>query len=196
MRQSLSSVSLLFLSLGLWSCAHYRSGTGEYRGLGNYTTSSDYDIDGSRLKSHLPPTSQFKPKAEFALSWPVKNVHVNRGFQMASQPHHMGLDLGGKKGNLILASHEGVVVYTGSGFRGYGKMVLIEYDKQWATLYAHLNDIEVREGAIVVPGQVIGEMGRTGRATGVHLHFELMHNHNPVDPLRYLTQKENLLTHR
>lgn len=100
--------------------------------------------------------------------------------------------MGGSKGSAILAAHEGRVIYTGSGFTGYGNMVMIEWDSNWATLYAHLNHIDVKEGQWVRQGQVIGGMGRTGRATGVHLHFELIRNKQPVDPLNYLQQSETL----
>lgn len=94
----------------------------------------------------------------------------------------------------ILAAHEGVVVYAGNSFRGYGNMVLLEYNHQWATLYAHLDRIMVREGQKLRVGDKLGTMGRTGRATGVHLHFELIKNKQPIDPLLHLEPLQ-LLTH-
>ena len=98
----------------------------------------------------------------------------------------MGVDLAGKRGYRIYAAHDGIVVYAGRGFRGYGNMILLEYDGQWATLYAHLDGFRVKTGDRVSTGQTIGTMGRTGRATGVHLHFELLKKKQPVDPLPYL----------
>lgn len=114
---------------------------------------------------------------------------MNRGFRPASDPRHEGLDLGGKKETPILAAHEGLVIYTGRDFRGYGNMVLVEYNNEWATLYAHLNSIAVRPGQILEAGDPLGGMGKTGRASGVHLHFELLHNRKPIDPLTLLARR-------
>jgi murein DD-endopeptidase MepM/ murein hydrolase activator NlpD len=65
-------------------------------------------------------------------------------------------------------------------------MILLEYNDKWATLYAHLDRSRVKNGQEVKAGDVIGEMGRTGRATGVHLHFELMRDKQPIDPMPFL----------
>jgi murein DD-endopeptidase MepM/ murein hydrolase activator NlpD len=67
-------------------------------------------------------------------------------------------------------------------------MVLIEYSHEWATLYAHLDTVNVRAGQIVQIGDPIGGMGRTGDATGIHLHFELLHKKIPTDPLHFLSR--------
>lgn len=120
----------------------------------------------------------------FQLQSPVQKYKLNRGF--LAKRNHKGLDLGGRRGDPILAAHPGVVVYAGRKFRGYGKMVLIEYNGKWATLYAHLDKYHVQEGQVVVAGERIGDMGATGRATGVHLHFELIKNKQPIDPLTYM----------
>lgn len=101
--------------------------------------------------------------------------------------------MAGLKRSPILAAHPGVVVYAGNRYRGYGKMVILEYSSKWATLYAHMNSLDVETGDRVFPGQVLGRMGRTGRATGVHLHFELLKNKQPVDPMPYLRKQRQLL---
>jgi murein DD-endopeptidase MepM/ murein hydrolase activator NlpD len=78
------------------------------------------------------------------------------------------------------------VIYAGKEFRGYGQMVLIESGEGWATLYAHFDKILISEGQKVTQGQLLGAMGRTGRATGVHLHFEIRKDRGPIDPLPLL----------
>lgn len=170
-------------------CGHYRAGSGGYKSYGEYRTPSSY-ATGEKA-NELPPTAappkNYKPKSEFKLEWPVSNIRLNRGFKGTTRPPHQGLDLGGKSGTPILSAHEGVVIYSGRDFRGFGNMVIVEYNKQWATLYGHLSKITVKEGKVVLPGDEIGKMGRTGRATGVHLHFELMRNRLPVDPLPFLS---------
>ncbi len=164
-------------------CAHYRSNVGAYRGLGSFKVASDYGqetIDREPAYSNL----QYAPQKPFRLIWPVDQINLSQGFK--TFPRHEGIDLTGPKGTMIRAAHEGLVIYTGEDFNGYGKMVLLEYDSQWATLYGHLDKISVREGEIVHAGQQIGSMGDSGRSTGVHLHFEVMNQRQPIDPVPLL----------
>jgi murein DD-endopeptidase MepM/ murein hydrolase activator NlpD len=173
--------------LALAGCGSYRSGSSGYQGVGGWKSPSDYEQDPTTRNFYLSENSgrgqNYFPSGEFKLYWPVSKVKINRGYRPASAPRHEGLDLGGKKGSPILSAHEGLVIYAGRDFRGYGNMVMIEFNREWATLYGHLNTITAREGMIVKPGDPIGTMGRTGHATGVHLHFELIHNKTPIDPL-------------
>lgn len=120
--------------------------------------------------------------------WPVDRARMTRGFLPNKRRPHLGIDLAAPRGTPILASQSGTVIYAGREFRGYGKMVLVESGDGWATLYAHFDKILVAEGQKVRQGEVIGAMGRTGRATGVHLHFEIRKNRGPIDPLPYLPQ--------
>ncbi len=180
---------LLFTSV---SCSTYRSSTAHYKGPGDYRVPSDYADEAvtrgpasDGLNTRWMP---YQPSGPFQVVWPVQRIKINRGFKPASDPKHQGVDLGGKAGTPILAAHEGVIIYTGDEFRGYGNMVIVEYGEEWATLYAHLEDIKVEAGQVVKPGQKIGTMGKTGEASGVHLHFELMHHRQPIDPLPYLTR--------
>jgi len=188
--------------LVLTGCGTYRSGSGGYRGVGDYRTASDYSepdaVQNGRDQIGPPPEQgrgrpQYLPRGEFKLSWPVREVRINRGFRPADDVKHSGLDLGGPRGTPILAAHEGVVIYAGRDFKGYGKMILIEYDKEWATLYGHLNSFAVKENTVVRAGDPIGAMGSTGRATGVHLHFELIRNQQPIDPLQMLTKRTDFV---
>ena len=136
-----------------------------------------------------------RPDSDFELTWPVKNVKISQPYRPRRNKSHQGLDLRGARNTPILAAHPGRVIYVGQGFRGYGKMVMVEYNGKWASLYAHLNQIHVRQGDYVNIGDAIGGMGRTGRATGVHLHFELLKNKLPVDPLNYLPDTSRIASH-
>lgn len=124
--------------------------------------------------------------------WPVDDARLTRGFMPNLRRPHLGLDLAAPRGTPILASKGGTVIYTGREFRGFGKMILIESGNGWATLYAHLDKILVSEGQRVAQGEVLGAMGRTGRATGVHLHFEIRKSRGPVDPLPLLPNGEKI----
>lgn len=149
--------------------------------------------------THAPPAAYFDGhtrsvssdgKAVIAenpkFDWPVDEARLTRGFLPNKRRPHLGLDLAAPKGTPILASRGGTVIYTGKEFRGFGKMILIESGDGWAALYAHLDKILISEGQKVRQGEVIGAMGRTGRATGVHLHFEIRRDRGPVDPLPLL----------
>lgn len=188
------SLHFFFVML-LTACGSFRGGSGGYQSnSGGWRTPSDYlpSDNGYITAKRLPQGQSYIPSQEFRLYWPVKNVRINRGFKDNQSRPHQGVDLGGTKGTPILAAHEGVVIYAGREFRGYGNMVIVEYNHEWATLYAHLNSISVDEGRILKPGDPVGSMGRTGRATGIHLHFELIHKKNPVDPLPYFTRNSRM----
>ncbi len=118
--------------------------------------------------------------------WPVDDARMTRGFLPQKRHPHFGIDLAAKQGTPILAAQGGMVIYTGREFRGYGKMILIESGKGWATLYAHMDKIFIQEGQKISQGHILGTMGRTGRATGVHLHFEIRKDKGPIDPLPLL----------
>lgn len=164
------------------SCAQFRRAPFS-SGINEFSTADEY-----MNSPQVHRESKGQVRGPFQLQWPVRKAKINRGFS-TGRDEHFGLDIGGRKNQTIYSAHDGTVVYAGSGFRGYGKMILIEYDSNWASLYGHLNRIEVKMGQKVLAGQVIGKMGRTGRATGVHLHFELIKGKQPVDPLPYLRDK-------
>jgi murein DD-endopeptidase MepM/ murein hydrolase activator NlpD len=174
---------IALLTVALTACAHYQ-------GPGTFKTGSDYPAPPTAAPLPDPLLTPSPGQGPFQLRWPVSFVRITQNFEPAKNPHHKGLDLGGPRGTPILAAHEGLVVYTGRDFHGYGNMVLIEYNHEWATLYAHLQKIKVRQGQRIRAGSLVGNMGRTGHATGVHLHFELMHKKDPVDPLLHLSGTE------
>ena len=96
-----------------------------------------------------------------------------------------GVDIGGTLGQAVNASASGKVVHTGSTLRGYGKLIIIKHNKSYFSVYAHNNQVLVREGQTVVKGQKIAEMGNSD-ADRVKLHFEIRHLGKPTDPLKYL----------
>jgi lipoprotein NlpD len=96
-----------------------------------------------------------------------------------------GVDIAGRRGQAIVASAAGKVVYSGSGLRGYGKLVIIKHNKTFLSAYAHNDQILVKEGQNVTKGQQIAEMGETD-SDQVKLHFEIRKFGKPVDPAQYL----------
>jgi murein DD-endopeptidase MepM/ murein hydrolase activator NlpD len=94
---------------------------------------------------------------------------------------HRGIDVRASYGQEVQAAGEGRVVFSGEQ-RGYGTTVLIEHANGFQTRYAHLSATVVQEGQTVSAGQVVGRAGRSGRATGTHLHFEVTKDGKHVSP--------------
>lgn len=103
----------------------------------------------------------------------------------AGTEFHPGVDIAADEGTPIQAAMAGQVVAVGPD-GGYGNLVTIDDGNGLTTRYAHCSRIFARVGQSVAPGDVIGTVGMTGRATGPHLHFEVRHNDTPVDPRPYL----------
>ncbi len=98
---------------------------------------------------------------------------------------HKGRDMAGPKGTPIVATGDGVISFAGRQ-SGYGKLVKIRHSQGFETYYAHLNRIRVKTGQRVNRGQRIGDMGTTGKSTGVHLHYEIRVGGKAVNPAKYM----------
>jgi lipoprotein NlpD len=96
-----------------------------------------------------------------------------------------GILLSGRSGQDVRAASAGRVVYTGSGMRGYGNLIIIKHADSLLSAYAHNREMLVHEGQQVVAGQVIAHMGEGGPQSPV-LYFEIRQNGRPVDPLPFL----------
>jgi len=101
------------------------------------------------------------------------------------QKFHSGVDFAGNEGVDVLAVASGVVTWSGKR-SGYGTMVEINHGNGLVTRYAHNKENLVEVGDTVKKGQVIGLMGKSGRATGPHVHFEVLKNGQKVNPLKYV----------
>lgn len=101
--------------------------------------------------------------------------------------YHKAIDIASKGGGPILAADAGRVIVAGwPDNGGYGNRVMIDHGNGFVTLYAHLSVVRVVAGQTVNRGDVLGDMGTTGRSTGVHLHFEIKAGGVNQDPLSYL----------
>ncbi len=105
--------------------------------------------------------------------WPTeKPYHLNSGYGYRGGKLHSGTDIGGKYNSKIYAANNGVVVE--AGYTSYnGNYIFINHNNGWYTTYGHMTSLNVKRGDVVEMGQVIGRMGSTGYAWGVHLHFGL-----------------------
>ena len=102
---------------------------------------------------------------------------------------HKGVDLASRTGNKISVKAHGKVTRAGWG-NGYGNIVEVDHGNGFRTKYAHMNKIYVKKGDVVKYNDVLGEVGNTGRSTGPHLHYEVLYNGVPVDPLPFMKAKK------
>lgn len=116
-----------------------------------------------------------------AWAWPVRGPILG-GF---GKQGGKGIDIGGARGSPVLAAAPGYVVYSGSGLRGYGKLIIVKHNKRYLSAYAHNDHLHAKEGDTVESGQRIADMGSTDSKV-VKLHFEIRRDGQPVDPARYL----------
>jgi len=119
--------------------------------------------------------------------WPVDGKLTSK-FGIRNGRRHDGIDISAKKGTPIKAAAAGKVVYAGA-MRGYGKLILLRHKDNMFTAYSHNNSNKVRKGQTVRQGQKIGTVGRTGRATGPHVHFEIRHGQTARNPLFFLPKR-------
>ena len=132
------------------------------------------DIAAGRVVREAPG-----PVSACGYAWPA-NGKISRGFRPSD--NHKGLDVTAEIGTPIYAARPGKVIYASNELSGFGNCIIIQHDPVWTTFYAHNNRNFVQAGDIVHCGQVIAEVGKTGRATGPHLHFEIRENGVPLDP--------------
>ena len=174
--------SYLFVILFLSAC-------GSSQKVQTVPESPEQTTQVDKETNSIKASSQKSTRQRPFFDWPVVEARMTRGYlprgtKRRRRPHK-GIDLAAQRGTAVIASHDGVVIYTGKEFKGYGKMIMIEKDN-WATLYAHLDKIVVYEGQKINQGAVIGALGNTGRSSGPHLHFEIRKTDGPIDPLPYL----------
>ncbi|MEN6587939.1 MAG: peptidoglycan DD-metalloendopeptidase family protein [Sulfuricella sp.] len=136
------------------------------------------------VEDKKPAPSAGADDEDMEWAWPAKGK-VIATFNEAS--NLKGMDIAGKMGQPVFASAAGKVVYSGSGLRGYGKLVIIKHNKTYLSAYAHNSQILVKEGQNVVKGQRIAEMGDSD-TDRVKLHFEIRRLGKPVDPVKHLPE--------
>ena len=171
---------------------------------GKYDISFNRLLDMNDLESSLIRTGQklFIPDASISsfelkktlgelFLFPVKG-RITSPFGYRNDPFtgrksmHYGIDIANRKGTAVKATLDGKVLKCGRSLV-YGKYIIIKHPGGYQSLYAHLNKNLVRKGQNISQGEIIAELGSTGRSTGPHLHFSIYKNQKPVDPLKQLS---------
>jgi len=129
----------------------------------------------------LPP-----PRSPIRLSWPLR-APVGDRFGPRGDRFHAGIDMPALLRTPVRSAAAGRVTYSGWGGRGFGMLVMIDHGDGVTTVYAHLAKLWMRIGESMSAGDVVGEIGATGDATGPHLHFEVRVRGAAIDPLTALS---------
>ena len=159
-------------------------------------------VDTSRKPVPKPTTSAVTPKAEkkpvtvTPAATKLTNTPVSRWLWPATGSvsrrfagdRNKGLDLVGQRGDPVVATADGVVVYAGSGVTGYGALLIVKHNDTYLSAYGHNDALLVNEGAFVAAGETIAQMGSTS-AESVKLHFEIRRNGVPIDPMTLLPSR-------
>ncbi len=117
--------------------------------------------------------------------WPTWGKITSLFGERRSGYRHKGLDIANKTGTNIQATASGVVIYAG-WHGGYGRKIMIYHGFGYTTVYAHLSSMYVNVGDEVAKGDSIGAMGSSGNSTGTHLHYEVLVNGTPQNPMDFL----------
>jgi len=118
-------------------------------------------------------------------SWPVAG-RMSSKFGDRHGRNHDGIDISAKPGTPVRAAEAGRVIHSGRGLGDYGKVVIVKHAGRYSTVYAHNRKNRVQKGDFVEKGQVIAEVGKTGNASGPHVHFEVRRDRRPENPLKHL----------
>ncbi|GAA6170489.1 hypothetical protein NBRC116592_01590 [Colwellia sp. KU-HH00111] len=125
---------------------------------------------------------------------PITKGWLSSYFGMRKDPFngraamHKGIDFAGKEDGDIIATASGVVSWSDDRY-GYGKLIEINHGDGLKTRYGHNKELLVNVGDVVTKGQVIAKMGSTGRSTGPHVHYEILHNNKQINPLKFVYRK-------
>jgi murein DD-endopeptidase MepM/ murein hydrolase activator NlpD len=142
-----------------------------------------------KIEPYIPPGGPQEPvpkvetfKGRFL--WPVRGT-VTSSFGVRNGIRHAGIDIAAPVGTPVGAAASGKVIYRGR-LGGYGKILILDHGDQYTTVYAHLMDWFVKDGQRVKQTEPIATVGKTGRSSGSHLHFEIRHLNKVRNPTFYL----------
>jgi len=159
--------------------------------------------EARRIRSRMDPIVE---RWKHTPSIPPTAGYLSSGFGLRLSPfsrvnetdegllgYHSGVDITNAEGTPIQATADGEVEEAGWMDR-YGNGVVLSHSEHLETLYGHMSKVRVRTGQKVLRGDILGDMGRTGNATGVHLHYEVRLNGRPVNPMPYMRLQREWLS--
>lgn len=160
----------------------------------NKQDSKRIGAESVRKKKAKQLYSESTPQVSFI--WPVTGrissiFGLRRFFNEQERRPHSGLDIAAPQGTPIKAVADATVIDAGNFFFS-GNMIYLDHGQGIITLYAHLSEIKVKPGDTIKQGEIIGNVGHTGRVTGPHLHFAVFANQSLIDPVLMLPEGGNI----
>lgn len=143
----------------------------------------EHSIIDARTAQQMHP--QGRP---ISIGWMSSSFGWRRDPVTGRKSFHQGLDFAGKSGSPVFAAASGIVVFSGKR-SGFGNVLEIDHGRGYKTRYAHNKKNLVELGVRVAKGQQIARMGSSGRTTGTHLHFEVMKDDKPLNPLNFIQRQ-------
>ncbi|CAH1210875.1 hypothetical protein PAECIP111893_03311 [Paenibacillus plantiphilus] len=159
----------------------------DFRAIANLVDTMEVTMADSLRKTKLRQAEL----AALPSGWPTQSHKLTSSFGYRKDPFtgrstfHAGVDIGGQEGDPVFAAADGTVTETGSN-ASKGNYIVITHHNKLKTVYYHLKRADAKRNDTVVKGEKIGLLGTTGRSTAPHLHFQIMQNDEPVNPLKYL----------
>ncbi|MEE8259017.1 MAG: M23 family metallopeptidase, partial [Sphingomonadales bacterium] len=170
------------------------TGAGMFSGIADFSKAQPYPV---LHESWTRLVQVYDGLQSVPLLYPVKDFYLSSRFGRRTDPFtkqpgwHPGVDLAGWPGTPIETTSAGIVTKAGT-WSTYGKMVEIDHGNGFKTRYAHLRKVKVKRGQMVQPGDILGEMGCTGRCISTHLHYEVFFNNNLRNPLPFMEAPEDV----
>lgn len=153
------------------------------------------ELEHSLKTEEKPPPAELPAKTvqekppwagkELDIIWPIQGK-INSPYGPRGKKFHGGIDIASPFYQEVKAAMDGEVILARNSRTGYGKVVVLQHDLGFRTIYGHMNVIIAKEGEAIRQGQPIGGVGSTGKSTGPHLHFEVRHDGRHLDPLPLL----------
>ncbi|MGB9179281.1 MAG: peptidoglycan DD-metalloendopeptidase family protein [Pyrinomonadaceae bacterium] len=158
-------------------------------------TATAIDLKTRRIEQDLRNYEKvMSARATVPSIWPVDSGRLTDDFGGRFNPFggygtefHTGQDIATAWGTPVAATANGTVIFAGWQ-SGYGQVVVIDHGGGLTTRYGHLSHVDASVGQTIKRGDIVGNVGSTGRSTGPHLHYEVRLNDEPVDPMQYLPQ--------
>ena len=171
----------LILLLLLAACSTLPS-KGDRHGLLEGGVGATAPKPASRIPDSVNPKLFGEVNLTGSWRWPLEEIEISSPYGERGRKFHQGVDLRAHMRTPVVAASDGEVVYTGNRIKGYGRMVVLKHRDGFYTVYAHHSKNRVKLHQRVKAGQVIALSGRSGHASGPHLHFELRRGAQSIDP--------------
>lgn len=146
------------------------------------------------LISHRAPGANRQGKGVVSpfLTWPVKGPILSQFGDVRGDVRNKGIDIQAPAGSPIRAAGDGKVSFTNNEVKGFGRVIIVNHENGFQTVYTHNAENLVTLGQTVRKRETIGRVGATGRAETSYLHFEVRRNHRPVNPVLYLSMWDEM----